>query len=234
MLLGIANTGAATAQQAVPTMVPSGSASSAPFVPAPFPTFTHAPCPVPNALPTVISRGEVDIPTKITETIGRESVRITVLLDDQGRVVDAHASSDLPILDPIGEKMGRATKFAPARYDCVSAASLISFTANISGDGLQRPSAAPRPPASNAACVMGEHAPIAPDPIIGSGPSAGQVKVEVRIDRDGNLTSATVASGPRALDRAALEAVRVARYEPAALHCVPREGIALVTVQLHS
>ncbi len=207
----------------------------------PLPGLTRPPCALPNSPPEVLKRDSVDIPTKITESIGRETVRVTVLLDDAGRVTDAFASADVPALAPIGVKMGRATRFTPARHACFTTPSLVVFTANISGDGAQR---SPRPEAtapSLALCTVPDHRIVVTNPIVAKAPpgivvdaTSADATVEVQIDRSGSLLGAVFVSGAKAAARAVLDAVRTGSFEPETRRCIPREGVAIVPVSFHA
>jgi hypothetical protein len=227
MLIGIANAGAAGAQTAspVPTALPTVL-----ITPRADSLFTHAPCALPNSPPEVIRRAAVEIPTKISETIGREQVRIVDTLDDVGHVVDVHASARIAALVPLGEKIGRATTFTPARHGCFPAASLVVFVANISGDGLQRPPdsseiARPCTIANHEALMSATSAATAP-----AGAAPGSVKVEVQVDRNGLLSGATVIEGPKNLQRAALDEVAQASYSPETRGCQPRASVIVTTI----
>jgi TonB family protein len=222
VLIGIANVGLAGAQT-----LPGASPT-----PSPLPSLTPPPCANPDTPPETLKHGSVDIPTKITETIGRERVKITVLLDDQGRVTDAHADADIADLVPLGVKIGRTTVFSPARHDCKPEASLVIFYANISGDGLQRPPRVVPPPAEPPCTVPNRYARMTnPYPATANGDAkAGTVKVEVQVDRTGELLGATVVDGPKNLQRAALEAVRLSTFAPETRACLPRQGVAIVDV----
>jgi TonB family protein len=62
---------------------------------------------------------------------------------------------------------------------------------------------------------------------------SGEVKIDVLVDANGNVSTVKIISGPTLLHQAALDAVKQWKYEPAQLNGKPTPVHIAVTVHFH-
>jgi len=144
---------------------------------------------------------------------GRDATVLSVLVDEEGRVVAAkiETGSGLPAFDKAVLQAARGARFRPGIVDCEPVEQWTTMMFPGEGQGMEPPPSHVN--RNETARILGrEYPPIPRDRAVG-----GTTVVLVYVDRNGVVGYARVlaASGHRDLDRAALRVARHARFTPA-------------------
>lgn len=146
-------------------------------------------------------------------------VNIMITIDENGDVISAEPVSGHPLLYSSAEKAARESKFSPRRLNGKPVRVTGTLVFNFPQRRINLPAEKTGEIEENAVNALAKSLPNPEYPPAARAVSAsGKVRVQIIIDKDGNVSSATVISGHPLLRQAAVKAAKLAKFDPADLN----------------